>query len=240
MTEVFIDSTFGTNKLGYELYCVLAEYDLVSLPLSYLLLDTRKCHRRRQEKKRGIRVTRWFAALRGDGLNPNVVHTDKDFAASILSPTIQHNHRLCLWHSLRAIDQQIKGKVKDKVYDSTDIVRNSICTTALPEYLHFLSDESDWILSKGLNKRCSAEQAQTLRSMIKRHLLRHPLLPKVVDDKKAPPGTRQFESYEEINSWLLRKRNVRVLQVHPSTKRLRYFWANWYRPNFGNAGSQST
>ncbi|KAK9329545.1 hypothetical protein V1520DRAFT_310721 [Lipomyces starkeyi] len=31
MTEVFIDSTFGTNKHGYELYCVLAEYDLVSL-----------------------------------------------------------------------------------------------------------------------------------------------------------------------------------------------------------------
>ncbi|KAK9327926.1 hypothetical protein V1520DRAFT_20991 [Lipomyces starkeyi] len=27
MTEVFIDSTFGTNKHGYELYCVLTEYD---------------------------------------------------------------------------------------------------------------------------------------------------------------------------------------------------------------------
>ncbi|KAK9326974.1 hypothetical protein V1520DRAFT_284308, partial [Lipomyces starkeyi] len=29
MTEVFIDSTFGTNKHGYELYCILTEYDLV-------------------------------------------------------------------------------------------------------------------------------------------------------------------------------------------------------------------
>ncbi|KAK9345202.1 hypothetical protein V1522DRAFT_436689 [Lipomyces starkeyi] len=29
MTEVFVDSTFGTNKHGYELYCVLTEYDLV-------------------------------------------------------------------------------------------------------------------------------------------------------------------------------------------------------------------
>ncbi|KAK9488982.1 hypothetical protein V1527DRAFT_448987 [Lipomyces starkeyi] len=34
MTEVFIDSTFGTNKHDYELYCILTEYDLVSLPLS--------------------------------------------------------------------------------------------------------------------------------------------------------------------------------------------------------------
>ncbi|KAK9427774.1 hypothetical protein V1505DRAFT_379032 [Lipomyces doorenjongii] len=36
MTEV--DGTFGTNKHGFELYCVLTEYDIVSLPLSYLLL----------------------------------------------------------------------------------------------------------------------------------------------------------------------------------------------------------
>ncbi|KAK9251679.1 hypothetical protein V1507DRAFT_482178 [Lipomyces tetrasporus] len=35
MTEILIDSTFGTNRHGYELYCVLTEHDLVSLPLSY-------------------------------------------------------------------------------------------------------------------------------------------------------------------------------------------------------------
>ncbi|ODQ76009.1 hypothetical protein LIPSTDRAFT_1415 [Lipomyces starkeyi NRRL Y-11557] len=56
MTEVFIDSTFGTNKHGYELYCVLAEYDLVSLPLSYLFLDTRNV---KEDGKRGIRLTGW-------------------------------------------------------------------------------------------------------------------------------------------------------------------------------------
>ncbi|KAK9349560.1 hypothetical protein V1523DRAFT_437135, partial [Lipomyces doorenjongii] len=56
MTEVFVDSTFGTNKHGYELYCVLTEYDLVSLPLSYLLLDTRCLH---EEGKRGRRLTQW-------------------------------------------------------------------------------------------------------------------------------------------------------------------------------------
>ncbi|KAK9357267.1 hypothetical protein V1504DRAFT_442908 [Lipomyces starkeyi] len=61
MTEVFVDSTFGTNKHGYELYCVLTEYDPVSLPLSYLLLDTRCVH---EEGKRGRRLTQWFTALR--------------------------------------------------------------------------------------------------------------------------------------------------------------------------------
>ncbi|KAK9350267.1 hypothetical protein V1523DRAFT_446200 [Lipomyces doorenjongii] len=81
MTEVFIDSTFGTNKHGYELYCVLVEYDLVSLPLSYLFLDTRRV---KENGKRGVRLTRWFAALRDARLNPNVVHTDKDFAGNKL------------------------------------------------------------------------------------------------------------------------------------------------------------
>ncbi|KAJ8096469.1 hypothetical protein POJ06DRAFT_203943 [Lipomyces tetrasporus] len=77
MTEIFIDSTFGTNKHGFELYCVLAEYDLVSLPLSYLLLDTRGLQ---EDGKRGSRLTQWFMALRNAGLKPNFVHTDKDFA----------------------------------------------------------------------------------------------------------------------------------------------------------------
>ncbi|KAK9427658.1 hypothetical protein V1505DRAFT_402425 [Lipomyces doorenjongii] len=95
MTEVFIDSTL--------LYCVLTEYDLVSLPLKW---------------ERGYWPTKWFVALRNAGLNPNVVHIDKDFAevtaASIAlkrdNPSC--NHHLCLWHSLRAIDQHITGKVK--------------------------------------------------------------------------------------------------------------------------------
>ncbi|KAK9426904.1 hypothetical protein V1505DRAFT_402832 [Lipomyces doorenjongii] len=64
MTEIFIDSTFGTNRHGFELYCVLAEYDLVSLPLSYLLLDTRGIQ---EDGKRGSRLTQWFMALRNAG-----------------------------------------------------------------------------------------------------------------------------------------------------------------------------
>ncbi|KAK9371881.1 uncharacterized protein V1513DRAFT_461019 [Lipomyces chichibuensis] len=79
MSEIFVDSTFNTNMHGYELYCVLTEYDLVSLPLSYLLLDTRGI---REEGKRGSRLTAWFTALRDAGLKPNVVHTDKDFAGA--------------------------------------------------------------------------------------------------------------------------------------------------------------
>ncbi|KAK9335063.1 hypothetical protein V1521DRAFT_440990 [Lipomyces starkeyi] len=96
MTKIFIDSTFGTNKHGFELYCVLAEYDLLSLPLTYLLLDTRGLQ---EDGKRGSRLTQLFMALRNAGLKPKFVHTDKDFAASSLAfgrNNSSYNHHLCL------------------------------------------------------------------------------------------------------------------------------------------------
>ncbi|KAK9243953.1 hypothetical protein V1506DRAFT_555028 [Lipomyces tetrasporus] len=73
--------------------------------------------------------------------------------------------------------------------------------------------------------------------MIKRHLLRHPLLPKVVDDKKAAPGTLQFESYEEIHGCSV-KEMLEYCKSIDRPKLFRYFWANWYRPSFGNVGSR--
>ena len=39
--EAFVDATYQTNKNGYELYALVIERDLVTVPISYLLLDTR-------------------------------------------------------------------------------------------------------------------------------------------------------------------------------------------------------
>ncbi|KAK9238657.1 hypothetical protein V1525DRAFT_425328 [Lipomyces kononenkoae] len=168
MTEVFINSTFGTNKHGYELYCVLTEYDLVSLPLSYLPFDTVGIQ---EVGKRGSRLTEWFFALR----------CRKNPAC--------HYH-LCLRHSLQAIDKHVTDKVIARVFDSIDNARNSIQVTALPQYLHFSSDEE--------TRKCSADE--TLRAMIKRHLLRHPLLPKAVCDETHAPQALVYETYEEIHA----------------------------------------
>ncbi|KAK9489054.1 hypothetical protein V1508DRAFT_407298 [Lipomyces doorenjongii] len=69
--------SLATPCFSDTLYCVLTEYYLVSLPPSYLLLDTRGI---REDGKRGSRLIAWFTALLDAGLKPNVVHTDKDFA----------------------------------------------------------------------------------------------------------------------------------------------------------------
>ncbi|KAK9372677.1 uncharacterized protein V1513DRAFT_460383 [Lipomyces chichibuensis] len=181
MTEVFVDSTFGTNKHGYELYCVLTEYDL-----------------------RGRRLTQWFTALQNTGLTPNTVHTDKDFlevtAASIAFRThnSRYNHHLCLWHRLRAIDQYLTGKTRGIGFDSADTVRASTRTTVLPSYLHFLTEESEWMLSSRETK-------------------------KVVVDKSSAPASL-YESYEDIHASSVRE----MLEYCRSIGKPRLFgWARW-------------
>ncbi|KAK9427757.1 hypothetical protein V1505DRAFT_402366 [Lipomyces doorenjongii] len=229
MTEIFIDSTFGTNRHGFELYC-------------YLLLDTRGIQ---EDGKRGSRLTQWFMALRNAGLKPTFVHTDKDFACMKLSLTYfipnrflvievtaaslafgrnnsTYNHHLCLWHSLRAISQHISGKSEGRGGDSVDTVRASTRNAALPPYLHFLCDETEWILSRGLKKPCSADQAN-------RHLLRHPILPQVVVDSESVPESLRYQTYEDIHASSI-KEMLEYCRLIDQPKLFRYFWCNWYRP----------
>ncbi|KAK9334213.1 hypothetical protein V1521DRAFT_458151, partial [Lipomyces starkeyi] len=249
MTEVFIDATFGTNKHGFELYCVLTEYDLVSLPLSYLLLDTRGIQ---EDGKRGSRLTTWLMELRNAGLTPKWVHTDKDFAEILINYFVievtaaslafgrnndGYNHHLCLWHSLRAISQHIRGKAEGRGGDAVDTARASIRRAALPPYLHFLCGETEWILSRGLKRLCTADQANVLRTMVKRHLLRHPILPKVVVDKGIVAESLHYETYEEIHASAI-KEMLEYCKLIGQPKLFRYFWCNWYRPSVGNVGSR--
>ncbi|KAK9369746.1 hypothetical protein V1509DRAFT_550333, partial [Lipomyces kononenkoae] len=84
-----------------------------------------------------------------------------------------YKHHLCLWHTLRAIDQHITGKAKNNgahsvenaripsgnaLYQSTEAGFQGFApfkcsffgkeqhNTLESTYLHFLSDKSDWIL----------------------------------------------------------------------------------------------
>ncbi|KAK9373646.1 uncharacterized protein V1513DRAFT_459489 [Lipomyces chichibuensis] len=105
------------NKHGIEL----------SLPLSYLLLDTRGIQ---ETGKRGSRLTTWLMELRNAGLKPKWVHTDKDFAdiKQVTAASLAfgrnndgYNHHFCLWHSLRAVSQNISGKAEGRVGDSLSL-----------------------------------------------------------------------------------------------------------------------
>ncbi|KAJ8104397.1 hypothetical protein POJ06DRAFT_265225 [Lipomyces tetrasporus] len=123
-----VDATFGTNFHGFELYCVVGIYLYETVPLSYLLLDTRAVE---GNGKRGIRLTTWFKHLTSLGLRPSVGHSDKDFAeiASALGVFSRcnrsYNHHLCLWHSLRAIDTWVpsNGSKRKLPLKETRVIR---------------------------------------------------------------------------------------------------------------------
>ncbi|KAK9489386.1 hypothetical protein V1508DRAFT_407112 [Lipomyces doorenjongii] len=197
LQEPGVSLAFVTPCLSDTLYCVLTEYDLVSLPLSYLLLDTRGI---REDGKRGSKLTAWFTALRDAGLNPNVVHTDKHFAELTAA-------RLAFKRNNPACKHHLCLKTKNNGAHSVENARNSIRKGALPEYLHFLSDESEWILSN-----------------------EHPL-PKVVGDFVKHPRALVYETYEGIPASAIRE----MLDYCGSVgqpKVFRYLWINWYRPEY--------
>jgi hypothetical protein len=79
----------------------------VSVPLSYLLLNTRKVA---AKGKRTERIARWFQCLKEGGLKPRWILTDKDLAEVTASRRVwaDGNHQLCHWHAHRAIEKRLK------------------------------------------------------------------------------------------------------------------------------------
>ena len=56
---------------------MVIERAFVTIPISYLLLDTRKC---KADRKRGVQLTAWLCALHNNGFWAKYIFTDKDFA----------------------------------------------------------------------------------------------------------------------------------------------------------------
>ncbi|KAK9251678.1 hypothetical protein V1507DRAFT_482177 [Lipomyces tetrasporus] len=81
--------------------------------------------------------------------------------------------------------------------------------------------------------------------MIKRHLLRHPILPKFVYDNTTVPQSLIFETYEDIHASSVREM-LDYCKSIGQPKLFRYFWNNWYRPEYrgiglcGRPGSNTT
>ena len=105
VTEVFVDATYSTNKGDYELYCVLGQRYGMSIPLSYLLLDTAKP----VDGRRSQKLILWFACLKERGLYPRWILSDKDMAEVKASREVwpNANHQLCFWHAHKSIRARV-------------------------------------------------------------------------------------------------------------------------------------
>lgn len=202
MKEVFVDATYKTNRQGYELYGLVCEKEFITLPLAYLLLDTRNAPR---ELKRGHMLAIFFNHLKAEGLRPEWFLSDKDFAEitgalAVWKGTGMH-YQLCLWHARRAIKKRLSGKIKVDGHTGESAEPNFISQSILrannPDYLCWLEDESDWI-QKGLdradgdirihpNTLCTEDEANYILNLTELHFNQHPYFPRVVRDDAGQP-----------------------------------------------------
>ena len=155
MHEAFLDATAKTNKLGFELYALVIEREFVTIPISYLLLDTWKCE---VGSKRGVQLTAWLCALRDNGFRSKYIFTDKDFAEinaiKATWPDGNVHLKLFLWHTLKSIKKHVlvskkpqpgqpaqEAELADPMNQNMNDISEtfqmtSIQKAALPEYLH--------------------------------------------------------------------------------------------------------
>jgi hypothetical protein len=232
----------------------------VSIPLSYLLLNTSRVA---AAGKRTERIAQWFQSLREAGLQPRWILTDKDLAEVTASQVVwpNANHQLCHWHALRSIEKRLKQKSKRRTAvngsDSDDDlpadagdrqgerwVHNLLAAEAIPEHLAFLHAEAEWINSHDPNDRpggrlLSDDRITRLKEKCRRHFTAHPWVPTRGSDGAMLPGVTAPEEVlrrrHEIHSVAV-KEILAWCRQEGSPGTFRYLWANWYRCAFGNRG----
>jgi len=80
--EVFIDATYNTSKVNTHLYAIVAQELGYGVPLGFMLMEIHRKEDTRTNKHSGeaLQCNRnFYSAARALGLNPTILHTDKDF-----------------------------------------------------------------------------------------------------------------------------------------------------------------
>jgi hypothetical protein len=96
-----------TNAKDLELYGLMAEVEGFGVPISYILLDT--AHSLAPQKRRRA-LAAWLCAMRDQyGLDPEFVHTDKDFGeiGAVKDAWPRAKHQLCYWHLRKAVRERM-------------------------------------------------------------------------------------------------------------------------------------
>jgi hypothetical protein len=81
--EVFIDATFSVSRAKVHLYAIVAEELGYGVPLGFMLMEIhdKEDGRTKEHKDEALDCNRDFFQVAKDlGINPEFVHTDKDFS----------------------------------------------------------------------------------------------------------------------------------------------------------------
>jgi hypothetical protein len=113
--EFHVDSTFKTNRAGFELFGVIANVYGSGYPIAYLIMKVDTTSQNDQESDKTAVLKLFFREMKNQGLNPEFMFCDKDISEiNAIEATWQNNEhpilRLCLWHLKRAVKFKLQSR----------------------------------------------------------------------------------------------------------------------------------
>ena len=248
-TQLTMDSTYGTNNTGMDLFAVLAEIDGTGVPLAYCLTEVVKPEGAgvKGEKKKlraepGALSTvlyRFLERLRDDfEFNPACFAIDKDTAeiAAVTSVWEGAKVQLCYWHIKRAVSLRLNSSKVTKSQENYQpaeakqvLPELEICwgSTSIrrppshryPEKCECPSREKKFEEAGRLEPKTKDEKEAVL-NMMGRHFHLHPLIPDQNGTFKSSKLIYQ-ECITEVYRWCKARGYFRLWA---------YLFLNWYQP----------
>ena len=241
-TQLVMDSTYGTNGAGMDLFAVLAEVEGTGVPLVYCLVEPPQGNSvgKKARSDPGAMtsiIQQFLERLKDFGFNPKFFATDKDqaeiSAVTAVWPGVKI--QLCYWHVKRAVNMKLNSSKSTKTQDryrpeeaKTIIPELEICWGSLPmrRPVAHRSDECQ-CLSKGENiqetgrlEPTTKEERKTVIDIFCRHFNLHPLIPDSNGTFKSSEALHR-ECTAEMYAWCKARGYYRLWA---------YVYVNWYCP----------
>ena len=239
--ELAMDSTFGTNNAGMDLFSILAEVDGTGIPLAYCFTQMANSGASSSRSDAGAQINlldQFLRPLRELGFRPTFFGVDKDTAeiSAVRQVWPETNIQLCYWHSKRALRTKLKDSKKtssqsryfpvdaQKLIPELEICWGSV-PTRRPDGDHRYqrcqcSSRNDSFEEKGRMETSTSEEREIVMLIFCRHYNSHPLIPDQNGSFRSGK-TIHRESASEMYNWC-RSRNYFRLWA--------YLWINWYCP----------
>jgi hypothetical protein len=245
-TQLVMDSTFGTNSGGMDLFAVLAEVEGTGIPLAYCLVELLKPPQAKAAENKLIRadpgavtyiIQQFLERLKGFGFTPRCMAIDKDpaeiAAATAVWPSVKV--QLCYWHVKRAVSMKLNSSKSTntqnhyKPEEAQKLIPDlEICWGSLPirrPVNHRFGEcqcasKGEKIEETGRLEPATKEERETVLEIFCRHFNLHPLIPDPNGTYKSS-GTLHRECAAEIYTWCKARGYYRLWA---------YLFINWYRP----------
>lgn len=199
-----------TNRLDFELFVILLEYEHEAYPLAYLYLQQHG-----EDGARKSAIEKFLRAIRERNVNPVTFSTDKDEGqiAAIRRVFPQCTVLLCYWHILQAAERKM-GSV---TFSEREFRRYSIHPPNFP----FLSSDFPSLprVSNPFRVPISKNMKKKAKKMIRLHFNRHPLFPNDQTHSFLNKAEIYYQCVEDMYKFC-KENEWDSLWV--------YFWLHWY------------